>query len=212
LDHRRRDSSISLRSRRIKLRPTLHVSLPTGFRTVGLALGIVLSGMLRGLLGLEFSAATGKQKAEQPAPQTAHCASLAPDGFLSKSDDLGLAISCQVFVLLGQTYARPMSNPSRNARNAYARVKQKRVQVCALLVLAPATTFWTKLRFGLGGRSSRLGLAKNPSLRTGTDFDAANVGILDMLGPARERPPRDFRAAGAASSMTVTGAAHRGGF
>jgi hypothetical protein len=84
LDHRRRDSSISLRSRRIKLRPTLHVSLPTGFRTVGLALGIILSGMLRGLLGLEFSAATGKQKAKQPAPQTAHCASLAPDGFLKQ--------------------------------------------------------------------------------------------------------------------------------
>jgi hypothetical protein len=60
--------------------------------------------------------------------------------------------------------------------------------------------------------NSRLGFGKNPSLRIGTFFDAANVGILDMLGPARERPPRDFRAAGAASSMTVTGAAHRGGF
>jgi hypothetical protein len=57
LDHRRRNSSISLRSRRIKLRPTLHVGWLTGFRTVGLALGIILGGTLRGHLGFVFGAA-----------------------------------------------------------------------------------------------------------------------------------------------------------
>jgi hypothetical protein len=41
----------------------------------------------------------------------------------------------------------------------------------------------------------------------GTFFDAANVGILDMLGPAA-KGLRGTSAASAASSMTVTGAAH----
>jgi hypothetical protein len=46
-----------LRARRIKLRPTLHVSWPSGFRTVGLALAIILGGTLRGHLGFVFGAA-----------------------------------------------------------------------------------------------------------------------------------------------------------
>jgi hypothetical protein len=62
LDHRRRNSSISLRVRRIKLRPTLHVGWLAVFRAIRFALGIILSGQL----GFVNAA---NQNAEQPAPQ-----------------------------------------------------------------------------------------------------------------------------------------------
>jgi hypothetical protein len=63
-----------LRSRRIKLRPTLHVGWLAVFRAIRLALGIIFSGKL-GFVS------TANQNAEQPAPQKpAHRAPFAPVG------------------------------------------------------------------------------------------------------------------------------------
>jgi len=94
LDHRRRNGSISLRVRCIKLCPTLHVGWLAVFRAIRPALGIIVSGQL----GFVNAA---NQNAEQPAPpKSPHRAPFAPVG--------------------GSEYAVPMRGVETQKRTPYA--------------------------------------------------------------------------------------------